>query len=830
MFGILSTFYLFFFGEGEIMKARIKLVTLYLLLIINIICGSFSVYAVPNVRFDNPNGVGEILPIGVYIYKGDGEYWNPIIIEAHFRSLSHLGINLIHTDSVSFDSNDNGEILDIADKYGIKIIYQIGSAYFSNPDENTGQSYSENKITTAINKIEKFISHPALLSFSVREEPALSYIAGTGQPYTSLMEYYRSIRDGAVNQGIVSSPEELPMTLIHNDSKAMQAVYDYSYSDGTLVDNYLPSITGADRYKFFWEFAPVGEYFGFLNTPFAAFRQYNSETMGWPAFRNKSLNNQAFYGVITGNCGRKEISIANLQKKAIGKGCSEEGIYAGECDLYNRLIRLAETNNQGLSLDLNTNTLKYWKYYRPPQNAMSAQTWMTIAYGAHGIMSWSAQPKKSTSASWSGLMGDDGKGHRTLYEYTQAANEIAPFGWMINRMQLEPSLPSISTGFIDQPDNKQNMLINKTFSVKGFSGHVVMLVNTFVGTWSGGKTNYMLAKVYPYHTTDDSFHITEDGELSYEDYSARTIPDAVGIDMSNLQAGYSVYDLHTGLAINSATPLTIQPGKGRFLFIGSESEFELLQEKIGLTSTIPLLGRSEIGTDHAEHKRLVYPVDPIVLNSEQNNFNFNISNESCYRVHLTASSENEADIEAAITYFENTASPSKKIDLFQTAINGTMEIVSQNICLGDYDTVFANLQLTQLNSSGAITLHDVWLEDTTAWTRFSKYYHINFSAPKLSPDTEYKLYVEAKELDDEETTLGVRYLAFNSSNEVVKTGNIISWGSHLTNEFQKFSSESFQINGSDIAYFRIGFYKANYHANEDNTLVIKRAWVEKNID
>lgn len=598
----------------------------------------------------NPVGKGETFLAGVYMYKGSD--WNAENMDPHFSYLSGLGINLLHINSMNYHNSDQGEVLALAKRHGFKIIYQIDSAYF------TG-TVQQSKVDTAIVEINKYLNDDAVIAFSVKEEPSEGFI-------DALMDYYEEIYTQ-------SGHTEIPFFLLHNQTGASEKVKDeyFDYS-------YLPVITGSDRYAFRFRFTSD---IGYMTTPSAAFNFMNSETIGFPLFYNNRVQGQSFIGVVTSNANQ----ITQTKDKLAGfAGCTVAQVDNGTCTRYNRWHTLAVNNNHGLSPGPNPGEITAWSHYRPPHNAMSAQTWLAVANGSQALLAWSAQ---MSAGNFLGLLEQPGQAHYSLLEYSEVIEELKPFGYVLNRMSTFSSSPSLQPQFDNRPSSDDSRIHEKRFNLEGHGGEIVALVNTVIGQWNGSNKNWL--------ADSDNYRLDANGEILSQDYQPFTTPEDISLSTSE-----NVYDLETG---ESITSLTLRPGGGKLLFVGTQTELDEIRNASGL--------------------------DKIVM----------------------------VDSETSVT----------------------------------------------------------------------GYYYINYGKT-LQPNTNYELFVSARELTGEETTLGVKYLAYDSSDALVESGHIIPWGSELE-ETETVLSGTFNVTNQNVEYIRIAYYKSNKQAQPDNTLVIENSWVDKHL-
>ena len=186
--------------------------------------------------------------------------------------------------------------------------------------------------------------------------------------------------------------------------------------------------------------------------------------------------------------------------------------------LYNNVLEFAARKNQGWANA--QNNLLFWKYYRPPGNCVRAMSWLSIMEGARSVAVWAWSPPREDMKDFahrsngspgreyiSSITGWDGKGTPQLDEYAEFTGQIQRYARLIRVMTkdcapldkknlpLGHELAANTEGAKAVFDVKGDDVAWQAFTVPGYSGKVVLVVNTGVGSWCGGTlTPVPLAK------------------------------------------------------------------------------------------------------------------------------------------------------------------------------------------------------------------------------------------------------------------------------------------------------------------------------------------------
>ncbi|TQV89543.1 hypothetical protein [Aliikangiella coralliicola] len=787
---------------------NLRSITVYILFLVSItILGKVVAAPLDKSRFriDAPDRNGEVFLAGVYMYRPtytrndprDGQGWDKTSLEAHFRWLSQLGVNLIHTDDIRMkDRDDTTTFLALAEKYNLKVIWQIGDSFVNRNDagptlEGWCSQRCVNGAYYAGRKIKEFQSNNTnILAYSVNEEPHHNPIS-IEQPcltnYTVtladgtietrvrvdemcfLMNYYEKIIYNVVQEG---GTNDVPLFLLHNKTQTAQFIKD----NYTGYETNVPILTGSDRY-----FMARDE--TYLFNPNKALNLFdnpdlnNNENKGIIAFRKNKLEPQTFLSVISGN---------------------------------SQII----FNDDG-ELDI---SLPGFNYYAP-KYAIRAQVWLSIANGSHGIMAWSADVLDQDATSnlkISNMVGPDHRGHRTLFEYAETIRELQKFGWIINRTENPATDNSILAG-------NDNMIVSHSLNIEGVpNGKLYVVVNKKISTDTQASS-----------IDDGRYSFNSQGELSEESFPP--IDESSTIQFSTSVS--SIYNIATGEQYSSGDTLTIEPGAGIMLFKGTLADLNNIRKLSGIASTYKINGTLSGDLDNRYlNKRIVFPAAPIkgtgsyVIDGLFQEREFELDRR--YRLHAAVTGKDGASFQARIFGYQNgIQTATSDIGISETLVGSDItNIVSDDFTITSSEADTARVYFYHQNKTGELTIHDAWLEDVTDETSFSSYYKINYGI-SLSPNKTYKVYVEARELENEDSNIGVRYLAFNSQNQIIETKDIpgVVWGTELTNNFQFVTSDEskFNVSHPDVAYIRIAIYRPNKNTKPDNTIVLRNVWVEE---
>ncbi len=463
--------------------------------------------------------------------------------EKHLNILKENGANSLHY-AVSFSRNDFDAVLALCDKYDFYLLPQLDFAYFNG---NESDKTLREKAAKAGEFIRKYDGHKRILAWSVREEVPHEKI-------NLLCRYYFMIKEHV--------PEADFFTLHSNlGAAADQAVPD-------------PVIDGTDRYGFWWEFS--GE--GYMASPTSSLDWVRKESSQY--YAQAAKRGADFWLVVT------QGGFIGGSKNA-GKWCdptrSKEITWPKTEDaqkkLCERIRRFAKEGRMGWKEVKTADGTKYnyWKYYRLPRNCMKALAWTGVLEGARLFMCWSYSPptKEKTATMFSDcpennmtlytLAGKPGQPNPQLAEFAEASREIKKYERIITRMSKLPE-SRVET------DSKQRFY-NRSFSFPRLHGNVIVVHNGNVGTWPGN--NYML-------TDDDDIRIDEEGNMI--GYKPLTAAMDATLKVTELNPGDKIFDLATGKALSldgeNSCKVSVEPGSGKLLFLGTEKEFEAVKSLV----------------------------------------------------------------------------------------------------------------------------------------------------------------------------------------------------------------------------------------------------------
>ncbi|MHB9139079.1 MAG: hypothetical protein ACYC4Q_06725 [Victivallaceae bacterium] len=726
----------------------------------------------------HPEGHGELFLGGVYIYNKGA-----INLDAHLRFLSQQGVTRVLFTPVSINTADPtiNELTAMCVKYGLHVSFQLDGGAYVNDLTNLST-----KAQLAANFINAF-DCPQILDYSVREEPPSN---ASNNFIDTLLSHYSNITNACASKGYNSS-NPVPFYLLHNSTAAITDAYNNT-------DGQQPAATGADRYFSRWAFSSAG---GYIMTPSKTLELLGgSANNGFPQFRAQTRAGQHFTGVITCNVCQDTYAKSYLQ-----------ATYPAN---YSEWLTLAQNSNQGLLED--GNNIKAWSYYRPPQNLTRAMVWQAVALGCHSIMNWSCN--SSGTSSFVGLMGADFKGSPALNEYTAAIRELQPYGWLINRSVL-----SSNTGVTTNPSSEMWL---GNFTLPGYNAHIVAVVNGHVGTWANGSTTNWLQR-------SDVFRINSSGDVI--DYVPAT--GTRSITLTNQQGGLgSMYDLSTGTLIGSSSgAITLEPGQGKFVWIGSSADLAAVRLNCGLSGLTKLAGYMNGSVSLPHNIRSIYPVENFSNNSAYSVKFQDIELNRCYRLNITANSSDGALLGAKLIYFDAGWANihEEHIGIWGQALASTPQTFVSGEFRTDYaGGIYARVYFFRSNSSGTLNINDAWLEDIEHHERITSYYK-NYSTINLAPAKTYRVHVKARKLPSAYSNAGLGIYCYNyrpkqgGGYEMYQAVNKYYNLTALEETPDEFVSNTFTAYDGQASYLTVGLYNLHYNRGSGETLVVEKAWAEE---
>ncbi|HWL52691.1 MAG TPA: hypothetical protein VNQ90_09665 [Chthoniobacteraceae bacterium] len=481
--------------------------------------------------------------IGFYLYLWGWEQGkNREIrdVDRAIHQMADMGFNYVYIAGAA-DNELWQDVLKICLERRIAIVAQLGGGAYLTMSSNI-----EKQAAIASDFITKYKDHPAVISFLIKEEPNLAFLPRIQEYYTKVLE---KIPDA-------------PLYLLHNQlasARAEQPPY--------------PKYTGTDRYPFWWEF-------GLNNnraSPASAFKWYHTQIDAY--YQLAAERGQNFEVVLTDWVQQLERDKDQLINSIYPKTADEKARQA----VVDRLLRLADAGNHGVERGKDGN-IHIWKYYRPPANAMAAQAWLAVMEGADAlsVYTWSQARQRETSRT-SGTLGWNGEALPSTLEYAQFAREIAPFGRLLRGISKE------TTPILNEPEGHEEVITEaprnppiavnddntvwRSFTIPGFKGKIIILVNTKIGEWSEGRSPYRL-------TENDLFRIDHEGNLV--DYVPHYLPRSVNTRILTRET--EVINLSTGRELTQGeahdVAVNIPPGRGVILFLapkGSDEKQRLLE-------------------------------------------------------------------------------------------------------------------------------------------------------------------------------------------------------------------------------------------------------------
>jgi hypothetical protein len=493
-------------------------------------------------RVPNDRGPGEKFLAGFYIYpyylqqvaERQGQNYTAFL-DAWMKKLTAKGFSLFYVAAPpNFD-----DWIRLSEKYNFKMIIQLDFAYLTTPSLDDVRT----KAPAAIRFIKTYKDHPNVLAFSVKEEPSKDFMR-------TLDEYFRQIR---------AEVPEAPLHLLHSNRDALQ------YPFQTPI-----TVAATDRYAFWgWE-ASAG---GYCATPSSALDWFRNDM---EVYARYALDRGAlFQAVFT--------TVANIHIT------TDDMVRSGEYGNYGRILQLALDENQGWSR-LAGKRFKYVKYYHPPVNTTRAMVWLSVLNGAQSVLNWSGIPTdpiqeaiftkelyKSIPANLTGeppgtaadlalddfviqIFGPGNAGTPMLEEYAGAVADLQNYGWLINRMR--PSADQSKAMVSDENAHAH------LFDIPGYSGKILVIVNTDVGRWGTNSTRSLVER-------NDRFRIDQMGNVI--GYTPQRTPRTLTV-RSSLPG--ELFDAGTGRLLGPAGEgkVNIAPGGGAFVYLGDETEWSKLRE------------------------------------------------------------------------------------------------------------------------------------------------------------------------------------------------------------------------------------------------------------
>ncbi|WP_157726488.1 hypothetical protein [Imhoffiella purpurea] len=463
-------------------------------------------------------------------------------MEEFLRRMSEGGFNFYH---VAVGKNIDDWVA-WSKKYNFKMILQLDFAYLSSPSEEEART----KAPSAVDFIKKYKSESNILAFSIKEEPTPAYL-------NAVSVYFSEIK------------KEVP------DANLFLLL-----NQGNTIDHLVrpyPDMLGSDRYAFWgWD----GSAGGYSATPSSALKWYTNETRKYVKYANDL--GIPYTAVFAGLANEMIVSNEKVESGAMGE--------------VERIKEFVESRNQGWSR-VDESRVKFTKYYRAPENAVSAMVWLSVLSGAKSVLLWDATPTlpedvtqyKSLSESTSktdlslrlfmpGVEGSDLVNPvPAVSEYASAVQELQNFAWYIHRL----SAPANSLDVAVSSGNGYAA----SYDLIGYPGKVIVVVNADVGRWDSNSVGSLIGST-------KKFVIDDGGEL--ENYMPNTQDALIKLDAA-WPEGTVLWDISTGkqLSGGESVAISIAPGSGKMLYLGDEPGFVAVRNAAGGVISKPALRIAE---------------------------------------------------------------------------------------------------------------------------------------------------------------------------------------------------------------------------------------------
>lgn len=456
-------------------------------------------------------------------------------LEAWMQRLTTAGFNLFHVAV----ANDMAYWLDLAQRLNFRFVAQLDTAYMTSTDPAVINA----RLADAVRIVSGHVGNERLVAITVKEEPTLAQMP-------ALDTYY---------QGLVQQLPGVKLHLLHNNRAA--AAYSLSVK---------PQVMGTDRYAFWGWDASAG---GYSATPASALNWLHEDLKAYEQYAR--ANGAEFASVLTANRG---VTIV-----------TDQALRGGSYGDYARIMRLVDQGNMGWAR-LADGRLRFYKYYGPPTNTISAMTWLSVLGNAKSVMFWSGDsvdptldaiyakgtfvPDAQSSAYelsllqksseiWLTSTGTLQNNYPSFAEIATSLADVRRYGGVIRAMQ-----PAGTGGWLSPTDS---MLRQREFAIAGIAGRFVLTVNLDVGTWPSNSVPSLWYR-------EDHFPITAQGELA--GYIPKTTSRQTVITASS---GERVYDVAGWSAVDNggAAALQVAPGGARLVFVGTPGEAARAQSQYG---------------------------------------------------------------------------------------------------------------------------------------------------------------------------------------------------------------------------------------------------------
>jgi hypothetical protein len=469
------------------------------------------------------------MPIGFYIYLYNWKQnTDPAAtdLDEALTEMAGRGFNLLYVGGVS-DTPVWKRLLEQCIKHHIAVIPQLEFAYLRNPNDDVAALAAK-----AVQFIRKYKDHPAVIAFSVREEPREALMP-------ALKRYFKSIQ------------QEVPDVRLH-------LLFD-TLGPLKKLEEPFPQIIGTDRYPFWWEFGSGGH----RATPSYALNWFRRQMDAY--YRETQARGVEFQATFTADT-LEYLGTEDQVRKSFYPAMSES-----QRGKYLRSFKEnARKKNLGLA-EAHDGLYQWWKYYRPPANCTSAMAWLSVLEGARSILVWSWAPLPKDMKDFahhiggkagheyiSSITGWRGNGTPQLEEFTATARELQHFAGLIRVMTREaatagePEKPVMGT-------SAENLFL-QSFAVPGYRGKAVVVVNTAVGSWCEGRSPSNISPTSLYRIDDEGNALDYTPFTAAREVAARVLSDT--LECVDLKTGKTV-----PIDANGVIKISIRPGGGRFFFV-----------------------------------------------------------------------------------------------------------------------------------------------------------------------------------------------------------------------------------------------------------------------
>ncbi len=477
---------------------------------------------------------------GKYFFGGPYCYLNNDTTAADFTSycqtLSQYGFTMIHI-AVNNNQTDPtiSEVITACQNNGLKIVFEAIDAYFYHDDTT-----SELEAKAAImNDFYNDYHCGTVRAYNIKEEAKI-------EDMPKLKSYVQMIKNENPN---------IPLYMTFTKRQPDSLPWARDNAMPLVVASGLQAYSDSDRYYLWGASSP------------------------WLIAKERFELSEIQIVEYTGDWGPNNVHpVAIISGTAYQKTCGKFGLMnnwddtygsGGSIHYYNDLLSDAQANNNGWSVVDDTH-LNLWRNYRPPENAMANKVWVSVATGYRSVFAWCASPGDiNRSSSWIyQTMWRSDAGRNVLEEFGDTVTEMQQYGWIINTIAYRANWNNVTT-------TTDRVLIGNFQLFGGFTGRISVVVNCDVGLWDVNNAENL--------RKEDSFHINNSGNnigcVSDNDYTPLTSSRSISLTKVPSLSG-SMWDVATGTEITNGS-IDIYPGRGKFIFIGSQTELNEIRSNCG---------------------------------------------------------------------------------------------------------------------------------------------------------------------------------------------------------------------------------------------------------